>query len=70
MNSHSAVLLYIAAHSEATIREIAMATGLTDRRIAQLIHDMVRFDLVGVNRSGRPNRYSINRQTHTRCNVF
>lgn len=58
--SHGTVLFYVATHQEATIREIAGATELTERRVSQIIRDLSDTDILMVERRGRRNVYEIN----------
>lgn len=59
VTSHGLVLLYVAAHNDATVRELAQALGYTDRRIASLIKDLNEAGLLVVRRSGRRNHYEL-----------
>ena len=61
MNSHGVVLFYIAAHPEITMREMALALDLTERRIAQIVSDLGDAELIDVERVGRRNTYSVNK---------
>jgi len=57
VTSHGLVLLYVAGHPDATIREIASQLEITERRIADIIRDLVKADFVEVTRIGRRNHY-------------
>ena len=58
--SHGTVLFYVVSHSDATIREIASAADLTERRVTQILHDLADSDILSVERRGRRNHYQIN----------
>ena len=60
MSSHGTVLFYIALNQNATIRDIASATELTERRVSQIVRDLAGTDILGVQRRGRQNAYWIN----------
>jgi hypothetical protein len=60
VTSHGLTLLYVATHPDATIREIAAALELTERRVADIIGELAAADLVLVTRRGRRNEYTIN----------
>ena len=62
MNSHGVVLFYIAAHPRITMREMALALELTERRIAQIVLDLGDACLINVTRVGRRNAYSIDKE--------
>jgi hypothetical protein len=66
LTSHGLALLYVAAHPDATIREIAGALMLTERRVADIIQDLASEELVLVSRRGRRNRYTVNSRAHFR----
>ena len=60
LTSHGLVLLYISAHGDATIREIADELSMTERRVIDVIRDLADEYLVRVRREGRNNRYKLN----------
>ena len=66
VTSHGLVLLFIAGSPNATIREIAENLELTERRIADVIRDLERANMITVTREGRRNRYSLNSDAHFR----
>jgi hypothetical protein len=59
VTSHGIVLLYVAAHPDSTMRAIASRTGLTERRVVDIIHDLEAAELLSVAHSGRRNRYAL-----------
>lgn len=58
--SHGTVLFYLAAHQQATIREVASCVDLTERRVSQIIQDLADQEMLRVERRGRRNVYQIN----------
>ena len=60
MATHGIVLFYIAANPESTMRQMSEALSLTERRIAQVVHDLADAELLNVTRNGRRNSYSVN----------
>ena len=60
VTSHGLTLLYVAEHPDATIREIAAALALTERRVADLIRDLAAEGFIVVRRKGRRNLYTLN----------
>ena len=66
MNSHGVVLFYVAAHPEATMREMSLALDLTERRVAQIVGDLAEAQLIIIQRLGRRNTYSVNQQAEFR----
>jgi hypothetical protein len=61
MASHGTVLFYLATHDDATIREVAIAAELTERRVSKIIRDLSDDRVLIVERRGRRNFYDINR---------
>ena len=57
VTSHGLVLLYVAANGDATIREVALALQLTERRVVAIIKDLADENLLRVTRVGRRNSY-------------
>lgn len=64
VTSHGLVLLYVAGSPNATIREISEHLELTERRIADVIRDLERANMITVTREGRRNRYALNADAH------
>ena len=66
MDSHGVVLFYVTANPRSTMRQAAEALGLTQRRVAQIIADLIEADLLGVTKVGTRNSYTVNRQASFR----
>ena len=60
VGSHGLVLFYVMRFQASTMKEIATSLGLTERRIAVVISDLVDANYLEVQKRGRRNRYSIN----------
>lgn len=60
MATHGIVLFYIAANPDSTMRQMSEALSLTERRIAQVVHDLADAELLNVTRNGRRNAYTVN----------
>jgi DNA-binding transcriptional ArsR family regulator len=59
VTSHGLVLVYVAMHSDATIREISREVGLTERRVMEILRDLKDADLISIERQGRRNIYEL-----------
>jgi hypothetical protein len=62
MASHGTVLFFLAAHPEATIRQVANALSLTERRVSQIVNDLAEADMLWKEKIGRRNSYEINQE--------
>ena len=60
VTSHGLVLLYVATHQEATIREISREIGLTERRVMEILRDLKDAGQISIERQGRRNIYTLN----------
>jgi DNA-binding MarR family transcriptional regulator len=59
LTSHGHVLVEIARNSEALVRELADAAGITERAAAAIVADLVDAGYVTRERVGRRNRYAL-----------
>ena len=59
VTSHGLVLVYVAMHPDATIREISREVGLTERRVMEILRDLRDADLITIERQGRRNAYAL-----------
>jgi predicted transcriptional regulator len=66
VTSHGLVLLFVSSNPEGTIREIAESLGLTERRVNDIIRDLVAEGLVEVRREGRRNHYTLSQDARFR----
>jgi DNA-binding IclR family transcriptional regulator len=59
LTSHAQVLLAVAQKSDLRVREIAAATGITERYAYRILRDLERAGYVDRRRHGRSNLYRI-----------
>jgi DNA-binding MarR family transcriptional regulator len=62
VSTHGAVLLYVAARPNSTLRQIAWATGVTERQVARVIKDLTSAELLRMEHHGRRNAYTVNEE--------
>jgi DNA-binding MarR family transcriptional regulator len=62
LSSHGQVLACLARDPASRLRDVAGATGLTERAVQKLILDLERAALLTRSRVGRRNRYRLHRQ--------
>ena len=62
LSNHGLVILHIVRNRDATLREIALATGLTERAVYQIVRELEQGSFIGKRKVGRRNTYSINEQ--------
>ena len=62
VTSHTQVLLCLARNPEIRIRDVAQATGITERAAQRIIADLVEAGFVERKRVGRRNQYNV--KTH------
>ena len=60
LSNHGLALFHVAANPSSTLREIAVALGITERQVVRIMKDLVE---VGI---GRRNCYSINSEADLR----
>lgn len=60
LSNHGLVILHIVRNRNATLREIALATGLTERAVYQIVRELEEGAFIGKRKVGRKNTYSIN----------
>jgi len=66
VSTHGAVLLFVAAHPNSTLREIAESAGVTERQVARVIKDLTRAEIVEMAHRGRRNTYAVNKDAYFR----
>lgn len=59
LTNHAHVLIHIARDPRATVREIALATGITERAAHAVVKDLREASIVIAQRDGRQNVYSV-----------
>lgn len=63
LTNHAHVLIEITRRPRATIREIALASGITERATISVLHDLRGDGIISSEREGRRNVYRVNFQT-------
>ncbi|MBM3940787.1 MAG: TrmB family transcriptional regulator [SAR202 cluster bacterium] len=66
VTAHGAIFLYLAENPQATAREVAIASGLTERTIFRVIRDLRDAGYIAVTRLGRANKYQVNHEAPVR----
>lgn len=59
-SNHGHVLIFIAGHPDARIRDVANAVGITERRAQGIVKELSDGGFLIVNKSGRRNTYRLN----------
>lgn len=60
LTNHGHVLVYLAGHPEARLKDIAAVVGITERSAHGILHDLTEAGYVAKEKSGRRNYYSLN----------
>jgi DNA-binding transcriptional ArsR family regulator len=58
-STHGLVLLHVAGHPEAPVREIAADLGLSPRQVNKVLNDLEGGGMLSRTRVGRGNRYAV-----------
>lgn len=58
--NHALILIHVAQQPRSTVREIALAVGITERACHSAIQDLREAGIVDSQREGRRNRYAVN----------
>ena len=61
LTNHSHVLICLALSPEATLREVSIRVGITERAVQRIVADIEAEGVLVRERQGRSNRYSINK---------
>jgi predicted transcriptional regulator len=62
LSNHGLIILHLVSNPRATLREIALATGLTERAVYQIVRELEEGDFIDKRKVGRRNAYTINRR--------
>jgi DNA-binding MarR family transcriptional regulator len=62
VTNHARVLVCLAQDPEIRLRDVAATIGITERATQRIIADLVEAGYVDRERSGRRNRYTLNRE--------
>jgi Uncharacterized membrane-associated protein/domain len=62
LTNHGRVLLLIAQHPDARIRDLADSAGITERTAQAIVTELEHAGYISKERSGRRNVYTVNRR--------
>jgi len=62
LSNHGLVILHIVQNPEATLREIALGTGLTERAVYQIVRELDEGGFISKRKVGRRNAYTLDRE--------
>ena len=57
LTNHALVLMHVANHPRSTLREIALAAGITERASLSILRAMEEDDIITREKEGRRNKY-------------
>ncbi len=57
VTNHALVLIQVAQHPRSTLREIALAVGITERAALSILRAMEEDEIISRKREGRRNKY-------------
>jgi DNA-binding transcriptional ArsR family regulator len=60
LTTHALILIYVTQHPHMTVREIALAVGVTERAAHSALQDLREAGIIERERVGRNNNYSVN----------
>lgn len=60
LSNHAHVLIYLAQHSDARLRDVAEAVGVTERFAHRVVADLVAGGYLTASRMGRRKAYAVN----------
>ena len=70
LSTHGVVLCFVATHADARVRHIAAETGLTERRVLQILCELRSAGYLLSERIGRRNHYIVPSETRFRHPVI
>ncbi len=62
LSNHGVVILHIVQNPQATLREIALGTGLTERAVYQIVRELDEGGFISKRKVGRRNAYTLDRE--------
>ena len=65
-STHGLVLMHVARHPEAPVREIAAELGLSARQVNKVLNDLESGRMLTRTRVGRGNRYAVDQAARLR----
>jgi len=66
LTNHTHVLVCLARSEEITLREVALAVGITERAVHSIVNALEAEGVLTRSREGQRNRYRLNRQYRLR----
>ena len=70
LSNHGLVILHIVQNPQATLREIALSTGLTERAVYQIVRELEEGAFIAKHKVGRRNAYTLNREAILNYSAF
>ena len=62
LSNHGLVILHIVQNPHATLREIALGTGLTERAVYQIVRELEESHFLRKRKVGRRNAYTLHQR--------
>lgn len=66
LTNHGHVMVYLARHPEARLRDLALEVGITERAAQRIVNELVEDGYLLKEKVGRRNRYRLNRNAPMR----
>ncbi len=63
LNTHALILIHLTQHPRSTVREIALAVGVTERASHSALQDLRESGIIDRQRDGRRNSHTVNFDT-------
>ena len=60
LTTHALILIFVTQHLRSTVREIALAVGVTERAAHSALQDLREAGIIEREREGRRNSYTLN----------
>lgn len=60
LTTHALILIHVTQHPRSTVREIALAVGITERAAHAALQDLREAGIIERQRDGRRNNHSVN----------
>jgi predicted transcriptional regulator len=70
LSNHAHVLLCVARDPDSRTRDIAEQVGITERTAQRIVSELIAEGYLKRTKTGRRNRYEVNRQGHLRSDAF
>lgn len=60
LTNHAVIMIHVVLHPRSTVREIALASGMTERAVLSILKGLREEGIIDRRREGRQNVYSLN----------